>query len=816
MFLRNHDELTLEMVTDEERDYMYRAYAAENQMRLNLGIRRRLAPLVGNDRKKMELLNGLLFCMPGTPVLYYGDEIGMGDNVFLGDRNGVRTPMQWSADRNAGFSRANPQRLILPINIDPEYHYEALNVEAQQSNPNSLLWWTKRLIALRKRYRGFSRGSVDFLHPSNPKVLAFVRRYTPAPGEDGETPETILVVANLSRHVQYVELDLSAMKGMIPVELMGRTKFPAVGDLPYLLTLGGHDFYWFSLEAPRDGVEDRRSLVGPVTLVCGSVDALLFGDERSLLEDALPQFLHGRGLAPSTLTSVRVVETAKIVGGDAPVAYVFIRVEHLESEPETFAIPFQVVSEAPPGAAVVAAILAGGATTPVYLVEGMTPAATRLLVEAAARGQSFSVGENRICGGLVGTSTIDAGALKDSRVLATDGAGASIVYDESMVLKLLYRMEEGTAPELELGRLFQSGRPSILPPPAPLSSASLTSGLRETPRPITPRVYGFLERRAPRSEPVTLAIVEEYVVHEGTAWGQARSEVGRLYDRAVAREHDAPIPGLPSSSLVELAMLEPPAPHREVIGSYRDWAALLGRRTAELHKALSASSDPAFAPNAYSPMDQRSKYQSGRNLVGRVLASLRRAVEANQLPANARAAAARLATEEDMLLAKFEPIRSTKIEAKQIRCHGDLHLGRMLFTGKDYVVLGVGAGRDRRLSERRRKRGALRDVATMILSFHWAAAMTRAALRREDQGRAETWGWIWQSWAAAAYLRSYLETAKDAPFVPSGPMLPALLDAALIEKSFSELRGELAHHPERAWIPIHAALRLLGLEAPPI
>src|ERR687884_1867392 len=229
IFLRNHDELTLEMVTDKERDYLWSFYAAERRARINLGIRRRLAPLVQNDRRKMELLNGLLCSLPGTPVLYYGDEIGMGDNVFLGDRNGVRTPMQWSADRNAGFSRANPQKMILPIIIDPEYHYEALNVEAQQSNPNSLLWWTKRLIALRKNFQAFGRGSVEFLHPTNPRVLAFVRRF-------GD--ELILVVANLSRHVQYVELDLSSMKGMIPIELMGRTKFPPIGDMPYLLTLG--------------------------------------------------------------------------------------------------------------------------------------------------------------------------------------------------------------------------------------------------------------------------------------------------------------------------------------------------------------------------------------------------------------------------------------------------------------------------------------------------------------------------------------------------------------------------------------------------
>ena len=252
IFLRNHDELTLEMVTDEERDYMYRVYAQDPQARINLGIRRRLAPLLGNHRRRIELMNGLLFSLPGSPVLYYGDEIGMGDNVYLGDRNGVRTPMQWSADRNAGFSRANPQKLYLPIIIDPEYHYEAINVDAQQQNPHSLLWWMRRLIALRKRYQAFGRGTLEFLHPDNRKILAFLRRYQ---------DECILVVANLSRFVQYVELDLSAFKGMQPVEMFGRVTFPAIGDLPYLLTLGPHSFFWFTLEiAPRPRRRDGCSV----------------------------------------------------------------------------------------------------------------------------------------------------------------------------------------------------------------------------------------------------------------------------------------------------------------------------------------------------------------------------------------------------------------------------------------------------------------------------------------------------------------------------------------------------------------------------
>src|SRR5262249_11748137 len=242
LFLRNHDELTLGKVTDEERDYIYRVYAHDPQARINLGIRRRLASLLGNDRKRIELMTGLLFSLPGTPVLYYGDEIGMGDNIFLGDRDGVRTPMQWSGDRNAGFSRANPQRLYLPVVIDPAFSYESLNVESQQDNLHSLLSWMKRLIALRKRFRAFGRGSVELLHPETRKVLAFVRRF------EGEQ---VLVVANLSRHAQFVELDLSALRDMTPVEAFGGTYFPTVGERPYLLTLGPHAFYWFEMRPAR-------------------------------------------------------------------------------------------------------------------------------------------------------------------------------------------------------------------------------------------------------------------------------------------------------------------------------------------------------------------------------------------------------------------------------------------------------------------------------------------------------------------------------------------------------------------------------------
>ena len=796
MFLRNHDELTLEMVTDDERDYMYRNYANETQARINLGIRRRLAPLVGNDRRKMELLNGLLFSMPGTPVLYYGDEIGMGDNVYLGDRNGVRTPMQWSSDRNAGFSRANPQKMILPIIIDPEYHYEALNVEMQQQNSNSLLWWTKRLIALRKRYQAFGRGSVEFLHPSNPRVLAFVRRFN---------DELILVVANLSRHVQYVELDLAAMKGMRPVELMGRTKFPPIGDQPYTLSLGGHDFYWFSLEHSRIAEQEQRlSDLGPVPITCASADELLFGNERALLEEALPAYLDARGWTTTAVAGTKIVEAVRIPresdGASPPLVLAMLRVDYTEGEPESFVLPLFVVpagSPLPAGTSQGSVIAqlhaeAAGETSRSLLVEASGEGAGRALIEAVARGATYRALGGKVTASAVPGASVEGVSEREARIVSSDRLGISIAFGTTHVLKLYYRMEEGTAPELEVGRY--------------LDARGLTG--------LTPRMLGSIEYRVNRNEPVTLAVVEEFVLNEGTAWQHARRELGRAYERVLAQPADSPPPVVPPEPILELAHMEPQAAHSEVIGAYRNFAMLLGQRTAELHLALSSSSDPSFEPHVYTAMDQRSKYQTARNLVGRVLAMMRRSL-ADLPPGHTRRAAEQVLDAEEAILKRFEPLLTNRIDATQIRYHGDLHLGRMLFTGKDFVILDVGGARDRRLSERRRKAGAFRDVAGVLRSFHYASATTLHALRPEDQLRAEAWGWVWQRWASAAFLRGYLDTAKDAPFIPKNPAMTAvLLDTGTLEKAFGELRNELTHRPEMAWVPLQGILRIMSARAP--
>src|SRR5437588_476623 len=329
MFLRNHDELTLEMVTDEDRDYMWRTYASDRQARINLGIRRRLAPLMQNHRGRIHLMNGLLFSFPGTPIIYYGDEIGMGDNIYLGDRNGVRTPMQWSPDRNAGFSKANPQQLYMPVIIDPQYHYEQVNVEQQQSSPYSLLWWMKRLIAQRNRFKAFGRGTMEFLHPENRKILAFVRRYQ---------EETILIVANLSRPVQCFELDLSQFKGTAPVELSGGTRFPEIGDKPYFLNLGPFAFYWFTLEPQR---VETSVTADEVPLLRATNSEEVFSDRnRTALGRALETYVRTRrwfsGKA-RTITSLQITEAVALPNDAGQLT--FLRIDYADGEPETYLLP---------------------------------------------------------------------------------------------------------------------------------------------------------------------------------------------------------------------------------------------------------------------------------------------------------------------------------------------------------------------------------------------------------------------------------------------------------------------------------------------
>jgi maltose alpha-D-glucosyltransferase / alpha-amylase len=798
LFLRNHDELTLEMVTDEERDYMYRMYAHDARARINLGIRRRLAPLLGNDRRRIELMNALLLALPGTPVLYYGDEIGMGDNIYLGDRNGVRTPMQWSTDRNAGFSRANPQRLHLPIIIDPEYHYESLNVEAQQNNLHSILLWMRRLLALRRRYKAFSRGSIEFLSPSNTHVLAFLRRF-------GD--ETLLVVANLSRFVQFVELDLHAFAGKVPIELFGQNAFPPVGELPYLLTLGPHAFYWFGITSPRsEGTPDPATVAARRSVVHTDGDwrALVLGDGRPALAAALQVALPAqRWFAGKSAIIKSVVITDAIPIEDAWI--VLARVATTDAaDMATYALPLTFLTGKEAAAARhdrPASVLAeleiagpGGTGTGVCVDACAQPEFGRALLDAIGRRRRIASNG----GHLVGSVTRPFAGLRDEAatlpapsLLGGEQSNSSLRYDDRLMLKLFRRVTEGTNPELEMGRyLTEEAR---FPHVAPLA--------------------GALEYLQLRAAPATLAVVQGFVANEGDAWQYTVDHVEHSLEEALL--HAEAVTAAPTGSIFELIDREPPAIVRELAGGYLEVARSLGLRVAALHLALGGrTDDPAFAPEPYNTLEQRASYQSLRNLVGRVFRLLRDRQRA--LPPEIADDVARLLRSEARVLDTCQRIVGRRLSGMRIRCHGDLHLGQILRTGNDFVITDFEGEPARSLLERRMKRSPLRDVAGMVRSFDYAAHAALESLRargvaaRKDPVRLEQWATLWSRWVSSAFLRAYRHDAGESGLLPrTREERRMLLGVMLLEKCVYELGYELGSRPSWVAIPLRGILDLL-------
>ncbi len=805
LFLRNHDELTLEMVTDEERDYMYRTYAHDMQARINLGIRRRLAPLLGRDRRRIELMNALLFSLPGTPIIYYGDEIGMGDNFYLGDRNGVRTPMQWNGDRNAGFSRANPQKLYLPVIIDPEYHYESINVEAQEGNQRSLLWWMKRLIALRKRHRAFGRGTIEFFSPSNRKVVAFMRHY------EGER---ILLVANLSRFVQYVELDLSAYKGQRAVELLGRTPFPPIGDLPYLLTLGPHSFYWFILQA----TEDEASAItvdGEVSLPSLKVEApwdtALQGDAKEELEEILRDYLRRCrwfGGKSQPIRKVRIAEAIAMPHAVAEAYVALIQVDYAAGGEETYLLPFtfaegQRADDLQRWAqhAVVARLdVRKGKeelTHGVLCDASQEASFAEALLDVIAKRRSFK----GTSGEVVALRTRAFGRLRgpeETRLspspLQAEQSNTCVRYDNRLILKLFRRPPPGVNPDLEVGRfLTERARfPHIAP------------------------VAGALEYQARRQQPITLGILHGFVPNEGDAWRYTLDAVKAFFERALARRVGVDEIPVPQEPLLDLIAKQPPLLARELLGTYLEAARLLGRRTAELHLALaSASDDPNFGREPFTTLHQRSLYQSMRNLTLNVLGQVQESLP--RLPEGAREAAKQISGLRDGIIKRFHGLVGRKLSAVRIRCHGDYHLGQVLYTGKDFVIIDFEGEPARSVSERRQRRSPLIDVAGMLRSFDYAVQASllgpqaEGTVRAEDLPGLERWARFWERWASSAFLRAYLVRSNKAGLVPqAAEELDLLLTVFLLEKGIYEVGYELNNRPGWLRIPLQGMLKLLS------
>jgi maltose alpha-D-glucosyltransferase/alpha-amylase len=793
LFLRNHDELTLEMVTDEERDYMYQVYAVDPQMRLNLGIRRRLAPLVENSRRRVELLNQLLCSMPGTPIIYYGDEIGMGDNIYLGDRNGVRTPMQWSSDRNGGFSRTDAARLYAPPIMDPVYGYQAINVEAQERYPFSLLNWMKRLVAVRKQHRVLGRGTLEFVGCPNRKVLAYLRR---------DARETILIVANLARTVQPAELDLKAFTGLIPIEMSGMTEFPRIGERPYFLTLGPYASYWFSLQQaslPMTQTASRAVAADPKAVIVESLPALLVGvDWQNVLESATRTVIERQALGPflqrqrwfaSKGRGIRQLgfsDWAMIRPGPNPAFLSVVAVDYEDGWSDSYLVPLSLVSgddaervlkDAP---ASVAARITGARKG--AIVDGLLDDDTcdRLLAIISG-AQDIATVRGHIRG-----SRLEPGLELPPAHSWTRGDGdqsnsLSIVNDR-YVLKVFRRIAPGINPELEIGRFLSEHRFVRTPP-----------------------LVGAIEYTRPSLEPGTLAMTQALVKHQGTGWEYSINDLRRYFEQVSARAG-----GSQDRLLSQPGDGGPPSFFAALEHWYLASAATLGRRTAELHLTLADSSDPAFKPE---PLDKTALRELADAMKQRAASSL------DELQARvpsigdaARALAEPVLAARTGIIEALERLSAADAAGSRIRVHGDYHLGQVLRTEEDFVILDFEGEPVRSLSERRAKQSPLKDVAGMIRSFSYAAYAALFAFTvhaPDDYATLENWADIWQHWASETFVSAYRLALGDAPIAPPGDAFPTLLNAFVLDKSLYELSYELNARPDWIRVPLLGILKLV-------
>lgn len=793
MFLRNHDELTLEMVTDEERDYMYRVYATDPRARINLGIRRRLAPLLTNNRRKIELINILLFSLPGTPILYYGDEIGMGDNIFLGDRNGVRTPMQWSPDRNAGFSSANPQQLFLPVTIDPEYHYEAVNVDNQERNVSSLLWWMRRTIAMRQRFKAFGRGSIQFLYPDNAKVLAFTRHYE---------NETILVVVNLSRFSQVVELDVAAYAGHTPTELFSQNRFPNIKDAPYLLTLGPHGHYWFLLEkqAAVTNMPEKRT----TPEFAGRLSwKTLFGSQgRRLLErEVLPDYLvhcrwfGGKARVRRAIT-LRDVIPIEVDSSDAYV--LLVNVDYAEGNAETYVLPIQIASGESAHAirqdhpqAVIAQFVDDGEQT-ILFDAFFDPQFRAALLELMTKSESFHGREGDLRGEATPTlcERIESGEPMASLVLRAEQSNSSAIYGGEWFLKLYRRLDDGLNPDVEITR-FLTERAAL---------------------PSVPPFAGAIAYETNGAEPRVICMTQAMVQNQGDAWSLTLDVVGQFLERVLTEKPPRPEVALPPLADVAAAQPFPPEFVHVLGAAYPERVRLLAQRTGEMHLGLASErTDRAFAPEPFTALYQRSIYQSMRNGLRRTFQMLAR--QAKTLTGDARVEVDAMLARESEILARMARVMEHKIELEKIRIHGDYHLGQVLDTGRDFMIIDFEGEPARPISERRLKRCALRDVAGMLRSFHYAAytaLVQQVAVRDVDIPAVAPWADLWVEYMSRSFLQTYLATVDGASFMPKNSAdLGVLLDAYLLDKAVYEVGYELNNRPEWLRVPLHGIRRIL-------
>ena len=826
LFLRNHDELTLEMVTNDERDYMYLAYSADPRMRINVGIRRRLAPLVDNNRRRIELLNSLLLSFPGTPIMYYGDEIGMGDNIYLGDRNGVRTPMQWNPDRNAGFSTAVPARLYFPVIMDPIWGYQAINVEAQQADPSSLLHWNRNMIALRKLFRVFGRGTQEFLNPENRKILAYLRHY-----EGDGFNETVLCVANLSRFSQPVSLDLSRFAGMIPVEMLGYVTFPAITAQPYTLTLAPYSFFWFELQpapqTPEPAEVPLASDVEPILdLVAQGIEGLLNPTGIPLLEKILPDYLPAQrwfGAKSRSIAKVRVIDWVNFPATAA--VLVFLEVSYSEGPADIYQLPLALTPDSEAGAirsgaptAILATITTNNGPAILYdavASEDFRQSFLTLIESGNTLEATLPTGNNSSARTeetkrpyLTGHKSTAFDLLRGegplpARTGTAEQSNTSILYDAKLILKLFRRIQPGENPDAEIGRF-----------------------LTETAH--FPRIAPFLGEIVGNGT-TTLAMLQGLIENEGDGWQWSLEELSRFFE-AVATipappqesrlRRDSDRSQQPQSEADKLSPFAQPTDSiREHAALYLDAASLLGRRTAEMHLALATPCDnPSFFSESFTTADLVADADRIDAQLTTTLDTLKRNIS-RLTETTADNAAFVLSRRLDLHARAHSIASATPASAgERIRIHGDYHLGQLLRSRGDFVILDFEGEPARPLSERRQKQSPLKDVAGMLRSFSYAAHSALGAFTQrrppkspQDAHNLEGWATLWQSAVAHEFLTAYITaiTAQNPALIPTPAQLQLLLRPYLLEKSLYELLYELNNRPAWVHIPLAGILSLL-------
>ena len=784
VFLRNHDELTLEMVTSGERDYLWETYAADRRARLNLGIRRRLSPLLQRDRRRIELMNGLLLSMPGTPVIYYGDEIGMGDNIFIGDRDGVRTPMQWSVDRNGGFSRADPAKLVLPPIMDPIYGFQAVNVEAQASDPYSVLNWMRRMLAVRQRHKAFGRGTQRFLYPENRKVLAYLREF-----EDGED-ETILCVYNLSRSAQAVELDLSAFAGRVPVDVVGGSVFPPVGQLSYLLTLPPFAFYWFLLasdtQMPTWHSPQPEALPEFSTIVLrSSLEEVRPGYGRTVLEqEALPQYLPKRRWFASktdTLTGVRLAYFAMISPPPEPIFLTEVEAQ-FGDRTERYTLPMGTVWEDEaignlPAQLAMARVRLGprvGYLTDAFAIDAFTRAVLRNLRSGAVVPLEGEGALEFRPTSLM--AALDLAEDAEIRRLSAEQSNSSLIVGDTLVLKVVRRVTAGVHPEGEITRfLTERGFGNTAP------------------------LYGEVVRVGGDGTPHTVGIVQGFVRNQGDGWGWTLEFLERTVDELSTTGNEA-----------EGA--------EDAFDSVNLFAAAIGQRLGELHAMFSApTGEAAFSPEPATPAVLEAWADGAIEQIDMALGMLARVAEWPNPQAQARASA--LIGHADALRAAARKLAAAGSGSLQTRVHGDFHLGQVLVVQSDAYLIDFEGEPARTMEQRRAKQCAIRDVAGLLRSLDYAAAAAlpgRVPATPAASGRRAEILERFREGAEAAFLDAYRAVLAASPVKwvqPGGEA--AMLDLFLLEKAAYEIRYEAANRPTWIGIPLQGmyaiAARLLNL-----